>query len=76
MKDKEFVNHPEHYNAGKKECWDWMKDGMSDEAFEGFLLGSVLKYLNRYKHKNGVEDLNKAINYIEKMKEIIEICDE
>lgn len=28
-----------------------------------FIQGSIIKYVSRYKNKNGVEDLNKALHY-------------
>ena len=28
-----------------------------------FIQGSIIKYISRYKNKNGVEDLNKALHY-------------
>lgn len=31
----------------------------------GFLEGNVIKYVCRYKEKNGVEDLKKALHYLE-----------
>lgn len=31
----------------------------------GWLEGNAIKYISRYKDKNGVEDLQKAIHYIE-----------
>ena len=31
----------------------------------GFCEGNVVKYITRYRHKNGKEDLLKAIHYIE-----------
>jgi len=31
----------------------------------GFCEGNVIKYITRYKHKNGIEDLEKAKHYIE-----------
>ena len=31
----------------------------------GWLEGNAIKYISRYKNKNGVEDLKKAIHYIE-----------
>lgn len=37
------------------------------EQYRGFLRGNVLKYLARYPHKNGVEDLEKAQVYLEKL---------
>lgn len=38
-----------------------------------FFEGSVLKYLLRYRKKNGVQDLQKAIHYLEKMIEIHDV---
>ena len=35
----------------------------------GFLEGNVIKYVTRYKHKNGVEDIDKAIHYLQILKE-------
>ena len=31
----------------------------------GWEVGNVIKYVSRYKNKNGLEDLHKAIKYIE-----------
>jgi hypothetical protein len=35
----------------------------------GFLEGNVLKYITRHKNKNGVQDIEKAIHYLELLKE-------
>jgi hypothetical protein len=40
------------------------KNGLS------FLQGSVVKYVTRYKDKNGIEDLNKAIHCIKLLLEL------
>ena len=32
-----------------------------------FLEGNIIKYVTRYKEKNGIEDLNKAKWYLEKL---------
>ena len=37
-----------------------------------FFQGNVIKYVLRYKDKNGVEDLRKAIHFIEMMIEMME----
>lgn len=37
-----------------------------------YFQGNVLKYILRYKNKNGIEDLRKAIHYIEMMIELEE----
>lgn len=39
--------------------------GGSIDAYEGFCIGNVLKYLTRYPDKGGLEDLMKAKRYIE-----------
>jgi len=31
----------------------------------GFLAGNVVKYVTRYKDKNGAEDIRKAMHYLE-----------
>lgn len=35
-----------------------------------FLQGNVIKYVCRHKTKNGIEDINKAIHYLELIKEM------
>ena len=63
------TDHPKHYNQGKKmETWDIIEKFMTDEMFKGYLLGNALKYLHRYEGKNGPEDLDKAVVYINKLK--------
>lgn len=59
----EEVNKPKRYNKrGKLECWDVIIDQEMN-----FLEGSVLKYIWRYKEKNGIHDLEKAKVYIDKI---------
>lgn len=33
----------------------------------GYLDGTALKYIARWKHKNGIEDLRKALHFLEKL---------
>lgn len=63
---KEQVVRPEHYNKGI-ECWDYI---ISHDM--GFLEGNVIKYTTRYKHKNGLQDLYKAREYLDKLISITE----
>jgi hypothetical protein len=56
------VNHPSHYNAGSLEVIDAI-EGLK----LGFHAGNVVKYVARYKHKNGIEDLRKALWYLERL---------
>ena len=60
------VKHPNHYCYGKFECVEVIKELTAGASGpEGFLLGNVIKYLWRYRRKNGAEDLKKARRYIE-----------
>lgn len=63
----DLVNNPAHYTAGGVETIDYLKAKMTKEQFRGFLIGNVLKYVSRYPHKNGVEDLKKADWYLNKL---------
>jgi hypothetical protein len=54
--------NPSHYRQGSIEPWDFI---VSQNL--NFLAGNVVKYISRYKHKNGVEDLKKAKTYLEKL---------
>ena len=56
----DLVNNPPHYKQGGIECIEAIKASMSAEEFQGYLKGNAIKYLWRYRHKNGVEDLEKA----------------
>lgn len=64
--EKEAVDHPSHYNQNGLETIDVIKAFCSDlDGVEGFDIGNCLKYLTRWKHKNGIEDLKKAKWYLE-----------
>jgi hypothetical protein len=59
MHNAEEVNHPEHYNIGI-ETTDYIKSWDMN-----FVEGNIIKYVTRYKYKNGVKDLLKAKWYLE-----------
>lgn len=61
------VNKPAHYTQGKIEIIDFIKDSSTKEEFEGFLINNVKKYICRFRHKNGVEDLKKASWYLNRV---------
>lgn len=64
---------PSHYTQGNYETIDIIKDVMTDEMYEGYLLGNVQKYLSRYRHKNGSEDLEKAQTYLKWLSEHVSV---
>jgi hypothetical protein len=63
--DVDPVKFPAHYNQGDIECIDALRSALGDEGFVGFCVGNVIKYLWRYRHKGGVEDLRKAEEYLQ-----------
>ena len=66
------VAHPKHY-SGKVECIDCIESAVADlNGFEGFLAGNVIKYVFRFKRKNGKGDLQKAEWYLSKLIEVQE----
>ena len=66
MKKKEKVKHPLHYNQGI-EMWDYAYSHDLD-----FFEGNIVKYVTRWKHKSGIEDLYKAKQYLDKLIELNE----
>lgn len=64
----DMINSPNHYNQFSREVIDTMKGMSTAEEFKGFLKLNAVKYLSRYQGKNGAEDLDKAIWYIERLK--------
>lgn len=61
----DMVNHPAHYTAGGIECIEGLAAATNGlEGIEAVCTANAIKYLWRWKYKNGVEDLKKAIWYI------------
>lgn len=62
---KEMVNHPTHYQGNKFEVIDIIEDYKLD-----FCLGNAIKYILRAGKKDDIiQDINKAIWYLERFKE-------
>ena len=70
MKEIDMVNQPPHYANGGIECIDAMISSQGTEAVKDFCLCNAFKYIWRTKNKNGIEDINKAIWYLNKYKEL------
>lgn len=69
---KDNVNHPSHYTQGGIECLDAIEASMPAEGFQDYCKGNILKYIWRYRFKNGVEDLKKAQFYLGRMIKSVE----
>jgi hypothetical protein len=57
--------HPAHYCKGKIEQIDIQQSLMTHDEFRGSLWGNVIKYLCRWKEKDGIADLEKARIYLD-----------
>lgn len=62
----------DHYRAKKVQPWTAMEAWMSRAEFEGFLRGNVIKYIARYRDKDGLKDVYKAKHYLERLVELLE----
>lgn len=72
MPRKEQVNHPNHYNQGQYECIAVMESIYGIEATMNFCLLCAFKYTWRTNDKDGIQDIDKAIWYLQKYKELHE----
>ena len=64
-----MVDNPPHYNQAGIECLDAI-EAATGEGYEFYLQGNILKYLWRYRYKNGLEDLKKAEFYLKRLIEV------
>ena len=70
------VNHPSHYETGKFECIDVMVETQGVEVTMNFCVCNALKYIYRHKRKNGIEDIQKAIWYLNKAEELYRVLEQ
>lgn len=62
------VEHPGHYTAGSIECIDAIEAAVEGaDGFEGCCVANVIKYVWRYRRKNGAQDLRKGRRYIDRL---------
>ena len=67
-KPVDIVNQPPHYTQGKIECIEAITEATKDlTGIEAHCVACVIKYVWRFKRKNGVEDLKKAQWYLNKL---------
>lgn len=63
--EKNGIPDDSHYTKGKIEPWDYIIANDLD-----FFEGNIVKYVTRWKYKNGIEDLKKVVVYANKLLEI------
>ena len=71
MKANDIQIGGDHYKDKSIQPWDYI---ISNNL--GYLEGNIVKYVSRWKNKDGVRDLKKARHYLDKLIETIEANDE
>lgn len=70
----DFIHNPPHYAGdGKIDCMRAMESMLAGDAddvsyIETYWQASALKYIWRYSRKNGIQDIDKAIQCLEYLK--------
>ena len=68
MDTHDMVNHPPHYTQGGIECIDAIRAAtFGKPPYEAWLVGQIMKYIWRYDKENGLEDLEKAKFYLDRL---------
>lgn len=62
--ENEDLKHPSRYNENKVEAWD-----LTTYSLLPHTIGTVVEYVIRYKHKGGIQDLEKAKRWLKKAKQ-------
>lgn len=71
--ENEKINHPAHYCQGGIECIDAIEAATTNlTGIEAVCTANVIKYIWRWKEKNGAEDLRKAEWYLNRLAQIVE----
>ncbi len=71
---KDMVNHPDHYISREGleviDVIEAFTEGL--DGIKAVCTGNVIKYICRWQHKNGLEDLKKAQWYLNHLIDIVE----
>ena len=59
-----------HYKDMSVQPWAVMEMVLTDEEFQGFLKGNIIKYTMRAGRKDGSDDEGKAKHYMKKLREV------
>lgn len=67
--EPDLVNSPPHYTHSDTdiECIDAIRAALGPEGFAAFCRGNIIKYNWRCDHKGGVQDVEKAGWYLDKL---------
>jgi hypothetical protein len=64
---------PSYYRSDNgKDLFDLFEDGMiTRDQVIGFYKANIIKYVVRFEEKNGEEDLDKAITYLDRLRKVV-----
>ena len=68
----DFVNSPPHYTQGGIECIEAMESAFGRYELATYCKIAAFKYIWRCKYKNGIEDVKKAVWYLNKYIDLME----
>lgn len=71
-KDDDDEINPNHYKKYELETIDTIEGSSTPEEFKGYLKGNIFKYVSRYEDKDGLQDIEKAEWYLNRLKETVE----
>ncbi|MDQ2069288.1 DUF3310 domain-containing protein [Natronospira bacteriovora] len=60
------IRQQPHYAHGIQPL-EYMESRFNQKEMRGFLAGNVIKYVSRFALKDGVKDLQKALDYLERL---------
>lgn len=59
--------NPSYYQKNGQDLIDHLSEIFNSDMFIGFMTGNIFKYLTRWQQKNGIEDLEKAQVYLNRL---------
>ena len=66
------VNKPKHYTQGRVECIDAIESATTGlTGIVAICIANVIKYVWRFGRKNGIEDLDKADYYLQRVRTLL-----
>lgn len=73
MKPADSYRHdaiePDHYKNGDHDLLWHLQDILTPEEFRGAMKMNIIKYVVRENNKNGIEDIDKAKEYLNRFEE-------
>ena len=66
------VNKPKHYTQGNVECIDAIESATTGlTGIVAVCIANIIKYVWRFGRKNGIEDLDKADYYLQRVRTLL-----